>query len=422
MPTQIPIGSALAAKVYGAALFAQVQVQPGFMNLLSGPAPQQSEAESKLKGQTGSGFPIVKITDLSKGAGDTVSMDLFNTIQGKPTMGDRRLNGRMMGLTSSSMDIRIDQYRGGVDSGGKMTQKRTVHNLRGVAKSSLSGWAGRLEDQISLVHLAGARGAQNGSDWVVPLSTDPDYSAIMVNTVKAPTYNRHFYAGDATGLANLDTADLLDLPTIDRIAASLNDGDIPLQPIQVGDQDKEGWNNPTWLLLITARQWLYLQTRTGEKAWRTALENAYKRYDGSGRHPLFQPQAAMWANVLIKPINRLAIRFAAGDSVTVATSAASYTETTATCAVATDRAILLGGQALGKAYGIHSQSDYHYSWNEELVDHKNAVEISVAMMGGCAKTRFDVLSQGVTTTTDYGVGVIDSYAPDPNSTAGKALL
>jgi N4-gp56 family major capsid protein len=421
MPTQIPYGSPLARKIYGAALFASVQQAPGFTKLMSGPAPQQSEAESKLKGQTAPDYPIVKITDLSVSAGDSCSVDLFNMLQGKPVMGDNRLAGRAMALTYSSMDVKINQYRGLADPGGRMTQKRTVHNLRGIAKSALTGWANRLEDQISIVHLAGARGSQNQADWVVPLAADADYSTIMVNTVKAPTYNRHFYAGDATGLANLDTADLLDLPTIDRLAAVMNESDVPLQPVKVKD-DQYGWDNPTWLLLVTQRQWLYLQTRTGEKAWRTFLQNAYKRWEGN-KHPLFFGDCGMWAGILIRPtFNRIAIRFAQSEVVTVATSADTYTETTATCAVATDRALLLGAQALAKAFGKHGQSDYHYSWFEELVDHENGVEISMAAMGGAAKVRFNVKTGTTSKDTDMGVAVVDSYAPDPASSAGKALL
>lgn len=421
MPTQIPIGSALARKVYGAALFASVQQAPGFMNILSGPAPQQSEAESKMKGQSSPDYPIVKITDLAKTAGDTVSVDLFNIIQGKPIMGDKKIAGKMMSLTASSMDIRINQYRGGVDAGGKMTQKRTVHNLRGIAMASITGWAQKLEDQVALVHIAGARGSQNHADWVVPLAADSDFTEIMVNTVKAPTYNRHFYAGDASALDNLDTADLLDLPTIDRIAAQMWESDIPLQPIKVKG-DVYGWDNPTWLLLVTQRQWLYLQTRTGEKSWRTFLQNAVKRFDGS-KHPLFSGDCGMWANILIRPVfNRVAIRFAAGDVVTVATSADAYAETTKTCSVATDRAVVLGAQALGKCYGTHGQSDYHYSWHEEVVDHGNAVETSMAAMGGSAKVRFSVKTGTSEKDTDMGVAVVDTYAPDPGSSAGKALL
>src|SRR3990167_7536898 len=109
MSTNIAYGSALARKVYGAALFAAVQIEPGFMNLLTGPAPKQAEAEAKLKGQTSAEYPIVRVTDLSKGAGASVSVDLFNNLVGKPTMADQRIVGRMMSLTYSSMDVQINQ-------------------------------------------------------------------------------------------------------------------------------------------------------------------------------------------------------------------------------------------------------------------------------------------------------------------------
>lgn len=88
------------------------------MNRLTGEAPDISEVKSKLeKSQTPAGYPIVRCSDLSRSAGDTVSVDMFNILQGRPTTGDQKLSGRMMNLTSSSMDIKIDQMRGGVDTG-----------------------------------------------------------------------------------------------------------------------------------------------------------------------------------------------------------------------------------------------------------------------------------------------------------------
>ena len=422
MATQIPYGSALARKVYGAALFAAVQIEPGFMNLLTGPAPKQAEAEAKLKGQTSAEYPIVRVTDLSKGAGASVSVDLFNNLQGKPVMGDKRINGSLMSLTNSSMDVVINQFRGGADAGGKMTQQRTVWNLRGISMAGLTNWAGRLEDQLCLVHLAGARGSQNTSDWVVPQASDADFATIMVNTVNAPTANRQFYANDATGIANLDTSDILTLTDFDRVAAQLKDSTVPLQTIKIKG-DVYAWNDPLWCAFVTQRQWLYLQTRTGEKSWRTFLQAAYERRSSGMRHPLFYGDCGMWAGILIRPMNRLAIRFNAGDTVTYDSGTTAYTAATATAAVSTDRCIVVGAQALAKCYGQHQSSEYYYSWHEELVDHDNAVETSVAMMGGVAKLRFGVANQnGTAVDTDYGVAVIDSYAPDPASAAGRALL
>lgn len=118
--TTVPIGSALAKKVYSVAVFSETQRKPSLRRNLVGPAPTQSSTEKKLRGQTSEDFPIVRVTDLQNTAGDTVSVDLFNVVHGKPTMGDHKIAGRMMPLKSSSMDVRIDQFRGGVDQGGRI--------------------------------------------------------------------------------------------------------------------------------------------------------------------------------------------------------------------------------------------------------------------------------------------------------------
>lgn len=425
MATQIPVGSALARKVYSVGLFARVQHSPGFMNLLSGPMPKEGEFGAKVKGQTASGFPIVKTGDLSKGAGDAISIDLFNVLQGKPTMGDRKIAGRMMQLGSSSMDVKINQVRGGADSGGRMSQQRTVHNLRAISMSGLQAWMARLEDQTTLVHLAGARGAQNTTDWVVPLSTDAEFKDIMVNDIKAPTKNRQFYAGDASAPANIGTNDALTLQDVSRIVSSMKESVVPLQPITM-ETDESAWNSPLWAMFLTERQWLYLKSRTSQTQWNEAVKLAFERKSASGKnkHPLFDNyETLMWEGMLIKRLNRYAIRFNAGDSVPVDTGGAdggTYTEASSTVAanITVDRAIILGAQALAKAYGKSKKSDYFYDWSEEEVDHGNSIETVCSAMGGSAKVRFRI--DGV--DTDHGVAVIDSYAPDPASAEGRTLL
>jgi hypothetical protein len=81
-----------------------------------------------------------------------------------------------------------------------------------------------MNDQIKLVHMAGARGSQYTPDWAVPLASDPEFGDIMVNVdasnrVAPPTYDKHFYAGDATSLATLD----LDIAQDFGIASNLDD-------------------------------------------------------------------------------------------------------------------------------------------------------------------------------------------------------
>jgi N4-gp56 family major capsid protein len=420
MSTNIPVGSALARKIYSVGLFTRVQHSPGFMNLISGEMPKEGSFAAKTKGQTSPDYPIVKAGDLAKGAGDTVSIDLFNILQGKPVMGDKRIEGRMMQLTYSSMDVRIDQVRGGADSGGRMTQKRTVHNLRNISMAGLQAWMQRLEDQTALVHLAGARGSQQTSDWVVPLQSDGDFSEIMVNTVKAPTKNRYFAANDATTPADIGTNDALTLQDIDRIVAQLRESPVVMQSVKIKGDDR-AWNDPLWVMFVTERQWLYLQSRTSQTTWRQAVQYAFERKSGGLKHPLFDAyETIMWNGVLIKRMNRYAIRFGAGDNVVTDTGGAdgmTYTESTVQTAQPVDRAIIVGAQALAKAYG-KSASDYFYDWSEKEVDHGNSIETVSAAMCGSAKIRFKIDGAD----TDFGVAVVDSYAPDPASAAGRTLL
>lgn len=75
--TNVATGSALARKLYSVALFAQTQKQPGFSRALTGAAPKEGDAISKLKAQTSPDMPIVRVTDLTKTAGDKISVDMF---------------------------------------------------------------------------------------------------------------------------------------------------------------------------------------------------------------------------------------------------------------------------------------------------------------------------------------------------------
>jgi N4-gp56 family major capsid protein len=422
MATNIPVGSPLARKVYSVGLFTRVQHAPGFMNLIAGEMPKEGSFATKTKGeQTSADYPIVKAGDLSKGAGDTVSIDLFNILQGKPRMGDKKIAGHMMALTSSSMEIKINQYRGGADSGGAMSQKRTVHNLRNIASAGLQAWMQRLEDQQSLVHLAGARGSQQTTDWVVPLQSDADFAEVMVNPVQAPTKNRYFAANDATGPDNLGTNDALTFQDVERITASLRESPAVIQSIKIKGDDR-AWNDPLWVMFVSERVWLYLKSRTSQTQWRLAMQNAFERKAAGVKHPLFDAyETIMWDGMMLKRLNRYAIRFASGDSVikdTGGTDGATYTESTVTAGADFDRSIIVGAQALGKVYGKSAKSDYFYDWSEEEEDHGNVVETVAIGMGGAAKIRFKIDG----TDTDFGVAVVDSYAPDPTSSAGRTLL
>ena len=417
--TTIASSSALARKLFSVALFAQTQKQPGFSRALTGPAPNTGDAINKLKAQTAKDMPIVRITDLSKTAGDKVSVDVFGTIGGKPTMGDADAEGTGVALTNSSMDIMIDLATKVVDTGGKMTRQRTVHDLRSIAMANLTSYFARLDDQTSLVHLAGARGTEVNDDWVVPLSSDGDFGSIMVNTVTPPTYESHYLvdAGGASlvipsaaNIGAIATPDVLTLESIDNMRTMLDEMAFPLQPVKIAD-DPAAADEPMWVLYVSPRQYSHLLKATTNDI-RSFQQNAWNRASYGSKHPLFKGEVGMWNGILVKKLNR-AIRHGTGSSITSVLVAAKATGTgTATplpggitAGFAVDRAILLGAQALGNAYGKNKGSDYHFDWLENEYDFQRKLEIGGDCMGGKAKLSFNL---GGTHVKDHGVMVFDS--------------
>src|SRR5690606_28824794 len=115
--------------------------------------------------------------------------------------------------------------------------------------------------QRSLVHMAGARGAQNGIDWILPLQSDADFADQMVNPVKAPTYNRHFVVDSGTlvqggaQLASVDSADKLTLSVIDELAALWSEMSVKMAPIQIPGDPAAGDDPIKGILLLDEAAW-----------------------------------------------------------------------------------------------------------------------------------------------------------------------
>ena len=418
--TSVPAGSALARKLYSVALFAQTQRLPGFGRMLTGPVADASSALAKIKGQSTPDMPIVRVTDLSKTSGDTVSVDMFGVIGGKPIAGDQIAEGRGEKLTSSSMDISLNLMTKAVDAGGKMAQQRTVQDLRGIAMAQLTNYFARFDDQTSLVHMAGARGFQSQNDWVVPLATDVDFTTIMVNQVRAPTFNRHFVASGTAivrggqQLGSIATTDVFQLSHVDALRTYIDELEYPLQPVRIVD-DPAAADDPMWVMFVSPRQYSSLLAASGSTALRTFQQNAWNRASYGSKHPLFKGEVGMWNGILVKKLNR-SIRFTTGTSANIVTSANASTATESSQAIAgaitssfaVDRGLLLGAQALGNVYGKNKSSDYYFAWLERQYNFERNLEVAGDCMGGKAKLRFNYDESGVQVPTDHGVIVFDS--------------
>lgn len=237
----------------------------------------------------------------------------------------------------------------------------------------------RLESQLCLIQVAGARGDQDGFSWAVPLSSDADFSSIVVNSIKAPTFNRHYVVNgtDLTQggaqLGSVVTTDDLQLDHIDDIRSIIDDAEVRPQPVMISD-DPAAADEPMYVLLVSPKVYHTILQNSAAPAIRTFQQNAWNRASYGSKHPLFRGEVGMWNGILVKKID-YTVRFkSAATGVKIITSANKLNETETDQTVATianhevNRSILLGAQALANVYGRNMTSDYYYGWNERLTD------------------------------------------------------
>lgn len=416
--TSIPYGSPLAVKIQSAGLFAASMQRPTTINRLTGTMPTQANAEANLRFQSKNEMPIVRCMDLTKKAGDEVTFDLINPMGGKPIMGEKYAEGQGKRMDMSQDSLRINQSRYPISAGGRMTQQRTPHQLRTLARAQGENYMLRLSDQLSLVHMAGARGFANDIEWSVPLASDADFSDICVNTIKAPTKNRH-YMSTGSGIEGikagsnaitLATTDVMNIDVVDSIRTLLDSMPLPPPPVRFKD-DQMAQDAPMRVLLVSSEQYTSLVQSTN---FRTFQANAMARAQMAKNNPLFMGEAGLWNGILIVKMPK-PIRFFAGDPINWCASATSETETTTdlvpsafSTTHAVDRAILLGGQALAEAYGKARQTGNPYFWSEKELDHGDKLEVLVGMIHGVSKIRFLIDHGTQKEYTDFGAMAIDT--------------
>jgi hypothetical protein len=430
MATSVPRGHALVNKQFSTALSAMAVRQPTPLTALTGPMPSHDKAMKKIKQQTTTEMPVVRVDELAKGPGDVVQVDCAHVIKLRPVMGDTNASGKGASLKYSTKDVYLDMATLPVSAGGKMTAKRTPHSMRQNAAAQLARAIPAFRWQRALSMLAGARGEQDGTDWVLPLATDPEFVDMMVNTLRAPTYNRHFVVNAASltqgGLqtASIATTDLLKLSHIDELAALWDEFSIKMSPIRVPGDPAAGDDPIKGILYVDPLVWdgLITEQTTGYNI-RTFEQNALKRasYDGLSRHPLFAGSPLFWNGILVKKMS-YAIRFNGGSSykyVPVA-NRLDATETTGTIPAlggthVVARSVFLGAQALAMVSGGNQDSEEAYSLLEERTNFGRNLELAGEIMGTEDKLRWKLPNaSGDLEETDFGVLVIDSVVKKRN--------
>lgn len=324
--------------------------------------------------------PIQILTDLESDAGEQIAYDLMAELKMAPVEGEDNLEGKEEAQRFYTDTIYIDQARCGVNTGGRMTRKRTLHNLREKAKRQQSGWWARLVDELLFIYCSGARGIN--PNFLLPLG----YTGRANNALVSPDTNHVLYGNDATAFNNIDSNDKFDLRLIDRAVtkAQVQGGGatgIPvLQPCKID-------GNETYVCVMHTWQEDDLRSTTSTGQW-LDIQKAAAASDGRNS-PLFKGGLGMYRGCILHS-HRNVIRFnTAGSGANVEAA----------------RALFLGAQAAVIAYGSPGTSQ-RFDWNEETRDNGDKVVITTSSIFGLKKVNFttDIGAQ------DFGVFALDTAA------------
>jgi N4-gp56 family major capsid protein len=325
--------------------------------------------------------PLWKLTDLEADKGEQITFDLSMQLNMQPVEGDAELHGKEESLSFYSSAVYIDQMRGGADAGGRMTRKRTLHDLREIAKEREVDWWGRVYDELIFMYLSGARGVN--TDFVYPTT----YAGFANNAFTAPDTSHIVYGGTATSKATVTATDTMSTLPIDRAVAyaAMMGGGGPayseVPQIQKCNVDGE----QVFLCIMNPWQAFNLRRNTTTNDWadiQKALATSVGRTSEFLRGGL-----GIWNGVVLHQHQNV-IQFSDYGS----------------GAIAACRALFTGRQAAVIAWGSPG-NDLRYGWHEETRDNGNRLIVATNVICGLIKTTFNGF--------DFGVMAIDTAATKP---------
>lgn len=329
--------------------------------------------------------PIQVITDLEKDAGLEVTVDLLMPMNMEPVV-QEKLEGKGAPLKYFTDKLRIDQVRGAVGAGDRVTSKATLRNLREDAKIVMKDWWARLQDELHFIYLSGGFGNYGGTGYLWSQTN----KMFGVNAITAPDSMHLMYGGNATAKADLGADDGFDLRLIDRAVAKAEtmggDGTDELSMVPVNVDGKK-----CYVVLCHTFQYDAMKANAATGQW-LDIQKAAAAAAGSSAL-LFKNSGGMYADCVIHK-HRNVMRF--NDYGGAAVKAA--------------RALFLGSQAGELAYGSSGGSGTRYRWTEVMTDHEDQVEIGTHCIMGVKKSTYK--SKDGLVTRDFGVIAMDTYCAD----------
>ncbi len=324
-------------------------------------------------------MPIQMLPNLENDAGEQISFDLSVQLKMEPVQGDDKLEGQEEDLKFYTDNVFIDQLRGGVNTGGRMTRKRTIHNLRKIARKRQSEWWSRVFDEIFFIYGSGARGINE--DFIFRST----YSGFANNALQTPDADHILYGGSAASKSSLTASDKFNLNLVDKAKtrATMMGGGIQetpqIQPIMVDGEEH-------YCIVMNPWQEYDLRTDVGTGGWLDLNKNLAQAQ--GKKNAIFKGGLGMHNDVVLH-CHKNTIRF--NDYGVGANVDAS-------------RALFVGRQAMVCAFGSPG-TNLRFDWHEESRDNGNEAVITTSTIVGVKKTRFN--------DKDFGVISLDTAATDP---------
>lgn len=332
----------------------------------------------------GSNNIIETKVDLESSAGDTIRFDLTVPLKGDMVYGDNRVEGTEEDLSFYQDEVKIDQARKAASAGGRMSQKRTIHNMREIAKDAASDYISQWHDDLCFTYMSG------DADFA---AINPDNKVRMPfagNPVQSPDADHQLYGGSATSKATLTAGDTMSVRTIERVAlkptmmAAVNPDVVRMAPVSV-----EGGQN-RYVLLMSPFNGFALRTETGDTGW-VRIQQALLTSEGS-KAAICRGGLGMVAGTVLHEHEKVRMFRGYGASSNVMAT----------------RSLLLGKQAGVIAYG-GAGGKTRYNWVEKKADADNLINIYPGLMAGMKKVRY--------AGKDFGVVSLDTAFADPNPAA-----
>ncbi len=365
-PTTIKVGDPKAVKRWSADLFVQTS--------------KRSYWDRKFVGASDN-HVIQRLNELESEAGDTITYDLALLLTGEPVYGDNIAEGKERSLKFATDEIKIDQMFYPVNAGGVMTRKRTLHNLRTVARNQMARYWARFNDEMMFIYMSGSRGINEG--FATPIT----WAGHAGNPIQAPDTDHVIYGGTATAKANLTAAHKMSRSLIQRSATKakmmreVNPDVSEIVPVDIDGGDH-------FVCLMTPFQEHDLKEESGTGGW-LDLQKAAAAAEGR-KNAIFKGTLGMIDDVVLHS-HKSVIRFndyGAGSDVVAA------------------RALFMGAQAGVIAYGSEGGGAGRMDWREKKGDYDRQLNLGSGTICGVKKARFG--------GKDFGIFAIDTAAADPN--------